>query len=320
MGDSDRPTEGRDLDDLREMIPRRKLLGSAAVVSIGGILISQSGSDQERDTKQLAQAETRFVDVARLINNEAIANPRASAGLHDEISRAVESVTAVLDQYSSDSPQTEQRVTALRTAIAYYNTLLPALDAGATLLGRVAGSERNVLDHSQPLEYDPGTAFDLGTFEESITRLAEEEQPPEAVTSKGRKLVPNQQRVVDALRSQRTVFDQHLTAQQTYLDTATTIEAGVRAHEQSEFELARTKLSTARDALSAGRPQIDATYSLSYDGLSLNQYATLLDLRREGVSKLLSVCDGSLSEQQRREGANTALNHFFEAHHIVRSR
>jgi len=63
--------------------------------------------------------------------------------------------------------------------------------------------------------------------------------------------------------------------------------------------------------------ELNSPNRLSNTGLSIDQYATLLGLRREGVSKLLSVCDESVPEQERRTMANTALNHFFEARQIV---
>jgi hypothetical protein len=113
------------------------------------------------------------------------------------------------------------------------------------------------------------------------------------------------------------VFDRHLTAQQTYLDTAMTIESGIRAYEQSQYDAAQSKLSQARESLSEGIPRTEVSYRLSHAGLSLDQHTTLLDLRREGVSKLLDVCDESVSEQERRAVANTALNYFFEARQVI---
>ena len=186
-----------------------------------------------------------------------------------------------------------------------------------TLLTQVADSELEVLRHKRSLGYDPVTAFELRSFEESITRLAQSKKDPETVTSEGRTLVPKQSQVIDSLRVQRDVFDRHLTAHQTYFDTAIMIESGIRAYEQSQYNTAQSELSRARESLSTGIPQIEVSYRLSNAGLSINQYATLLNLRREGVSKLLSVCDESVSEKERRTVANTALNHFFEARQVI---
>lgn len=317
MEESDRSTEGIDFEGLRDQIARRKLLLSAVAISGGSVLITQSNSTQKEETNHLAKAETQLVEAAGLINNADLVNPRENSILHDEISRAVESVTNILDQISSDGPQAEQRVSGLNTAIEYYNTLKRTFNVGTTLLTQVADSELDVLNHKRTLEYDPITEFDLDTLEESITRLTQVEKGSEAITSKGRKLVPDQQRVIDSLRAQRDVFDQHLTAQQTYLDTATAIEAGIRAHEQSQFDTARSKLTEVRESLSTGIPETELSYRLSNVGLSLDQYATVLSLRREGVSKLISICEESVPEQQSRAVANTALDQFFKARRVV---
>jgi len=315
--DPDRSTDGFDLEELREEVARRKLLLGVAVLGGGSLLITQSDSTQKEDTDELAQAETRLVDVAGQIHDADLANPREASFLHNEITQAVKSVTDALDQYDPGGPQTEQRVASFNAAIDYYNTLAMTLKTGTTLLSQVAESELEVLRHKRSLGYEPVTAFDLGSFEESIARLSQSKKDPETVTSNGRKLVPDQSQVIDSLRIQRDVFGRHLTAQQTYLDTAMTIESGIRAHEQSRYDTARSKLSQAREMLSSGIPRTELSYRLSNAGLSLEQYATLLDLRREGVSKLLSVCDESIPEKERRTVANIALNHFFQARQIV---
>lgn len=317
MVDSDRSTEGFDLEDLREEVARRKLLLGVAVLGGGSLLITQSDSKQKEDTDELDQAETRLVDVSGQVNDVDLANPREASFLHNEITQAVKSVTDALDQHDPGGPKTEQRAAALYAAIDYYNTLARTLNTGTTLLSQVADSELEVLRHKRSLGYEPVTAFDLGSFEESIRGLTRSKKDPETVTSNGRKLVPNQSQVIDSLRVQHDVFDRHLTAQQTYFDTAMTIKSGIRAHEQSQYDTARSKLSQARETLSSGIPRTELSYRLSNAGLSLEQYATLLDLRREGVSKLLSVCDESIPEGERRTVANTALNHFFEARKTV---
>lgn len=317
MEDPDRSTGGFDLEDLREHIARRKLLWGVAALGGGSILITQSDPTQKEDTDKLDQAETRLVDVAGQIHDADLANPREASFLHNEITQAVKSVTDALDQHDPGGPHTDQRVAALNAAVDYYNTLARTFNTGTTLLSQVADSELEVLRHKRSLGYEPVTAFDLGSFGESITRLSQSKKDPETVTSNGRKLVPNQSQVINSLRVQRDVFDRHLTAQQTYLDTAMTIEPGIRAHEQSQYDTARSKLSQARETLSSGIPRTELSYRLSNAGLSLEQYATLLGLRREGVSKLLSVCDESIPEKERRTVANTALNHFFEARQIV---
>jgi len=317
VGDSDRSTDGFDLEDFREEVARRKLLLGVAVLGGGSLLITQSDSTQKEDTDELAQAETQLVDVAERVKETDLANPREASFLHNEITQAVKPVTDTLDQHDSSGPQTEERASALNAAIDYYNTLASTLNTGITLLSQVAESELEVLRHKRSLGYEPVTAFDLGSFEESTTRLSQSKKDPETVTSDGRKLVPDQSQVTDSLRVQRDVFDRHLTAQQTYLDTAITIESGIRAYEQSQYDTAQSKLSQAHESLSAGIPRTEVFYRLSNAGLSLDQYVTLLGLRREGVSKLLDVCDESVPEQERRTVANTALKSFFEARQVV---
>ena len=317
MADPDRSTDGFDLEDLREHIARRKLLWGVAALGGGSILITQSDSTDKEDTDELAQAETQLVELAGLVNDADLENPREASFLHNEITQAVKSVTDTLGQHDSGGPQTEQRLSALNVAIDYYNTLERTLNTGMTLLTQVADSELEVLHHKRSVGYDPVTAFDLGSFGESITRLIRSKKDTETVTSEGQTLVPNQSQVIDSLRVQRDVFDRHLTAQQTYLDTAITIESGIRAYEQSQYDTAQSKLSQARGSLSAGIPRTEFPYRLSNTGLSIGQYATLLGLRREGVSKLLSVCDESVPEQERRTVANSAVNHFFEARQVV---
>jgi len=319
VGDSDRSTDGFDLEGLHEHIDRRELLSGLGMAVVGGglMLVIQLDSTQKEDTDEVTQAETQLVDLAGQVNEANLDDPRESSFLHNKITQVVKLVTDTLDQHDSGGPQTEQRLSALNTAIDYYNTLAETLNTGITLLTQVADSEVEVLYHKRSLGYDPVTAFDLGSFEESITRLAQSKKDPETVTSEGRTLVPNQSQVIDSLRVQRDVFDQHLTAQQTYLDTAMTIESGIRAYEQSQYDTAQSKLSQARESLSAEISQTEVSYRLSSAGLSIDQYTTLLDLRRRGVSKLLGVCDESVSKQERRTVANTALNHFFEARQII---
>lgn len=317
MEDSDRSTDGFDFEDLREQIVRRKLLLSAVAVGGGSIFFTQSESTQQEDADDLAQAESQFIEIAGRINGADLIDPQETSLLYDEITHTVRSVTDILDQYNSEEPQAEQRIAALSAAVEYYDTLVTTLDEGFTLLTQVVDSEIEVLNHKRNLEYDPVAASDIERFEESIVQLSQVETSSEPVSEDGTKLVPNLDQVIESLRAQHDLFDRHLIAQQTYLNTAKSIESGIRAFEQSKFDTARTKLNEAHESFSAGTPQTGASYRLSNAGLALDEYVTLLDLRREGVSKLIDVCDDSVPEQQRRAVANTALDHFFEARRVV---
>lgn len=218
-----------------------------------------------------------------------------------------------------EDSKTEHRISALEAATEYYSELVTVLDTATNLWARVSNAEAAVLNHEGTLEYNPATEFDTTPLNESITRLSTNENEQGGVNSQGRKLVPNQEQVLNSLRSQRDIYEQHITAQQTYVDTATTIEAGIRAYEKSRFDAARSKLTDTRNLLTAGMPSAKYhPYRLHQTGLSLEQYASLLTLRREGVKKLLNVCEPSLPAQQRRSASNEALDIFFEARQVVR--
>ena len=317
MEGSDPSTEGLNYEDIRDQIARRKLLLGAAALGGGSILIAQADSTQSDGENHLAQAENRLVKVAELINSTDLADPRQSPKLYNEISKVVSSVNNILNQHISDKAQAKQKVSALRTATDYYNTLATTLNTGTTLLVNVADSERNVLYQKGSLKYNPITEFDSGEFKESIDKLTQNRKDADVVTYESRKLVPNQQQVIDSLSIQCDVFNRHLTAQQSYLDTAKAIEAGIRAQEKLQFDTAQSKLTEARESLNAGIPKTEVSYRLSTAGLSLDEYATLLTLRQEGVTKLLNVCEESVPEHQRRAVTNTALDHFFEARRLV---
>ena len=313
MGDSDCADEGLTLEELRERISRRKLVAIAIGLVGGGSLLT----GQPDEDKHLTRAEDRLAELATRINDADVVNPQQSWRLHDDVTTAVETVNEALRQDSSADSETKRRIAALTAAVDYYTVLGNALGTATHLLTQLAESEFDVLNHEGALEYDPAAEFDTVAFRESIARLSKAEKEPAAVTARDQKLVPVQHRVVDSLRSQRDVYELHITAQQTSLDTAAAIEAGMRALEQSRFDRARSMLTKARNSLTAGIPTTNHRYRLFASGLSLDQYATLLTLRREGVAKLLDGCEPSLPAQQRRFIADEAVDHFFEARRIV---
>ena len=317
MEDSDRSTGGFDFEELRERIARRKfLIGGTALV--GGLAFTnQSDTNRSKSEERLTQAEDRLAELAVTINDADLVDPRQSLQLNNDVTQVIKSVDDSLNQDLPEDPEIEQRVSALVAASEYYGTLAKTLDVAASLLTQIADLELIVLNHEGELGYDPATDFDTLAFNKSVKQLSKAEKNPDAVTSRDRKLVPEQQQVLDDLRSQRNIFESHLTAQKIYLDTAAAIEAGIRAHEKSRFDIARSALTDARKSLSSGIPNTDARYRLSSVGLSLDQYERLLRLRQKGVSKLLSVCNDSVPVQQRRSVANDALDRFFEARQIV---
>lgn len=313
MGDSDHADERLTLEALCERIDRRTLI-AIAIAGIGGgsLLTSQPDGDEH-----LTQAEDQLAELARRINDVDVVNPQQSGMLHDDVTMAVETVNEALRQDSSADSETKRRIAALTAAVDYYTELGSALNTATNLLTQLAESEFDVLNHQGTLGYDPAAKFDTVAFRESTARLSKAEKEPAAVTARDQKLVPDQHRVVDSLRSQRDVYELHITTQQTYLDTGTAIEAGMRALEQSRFDRARSLLTEVRDSLTTGIPTTNHRYRLFASGLSLDQYATLLTLRREGVTKLLNGCDPSLPVQQRQVVSDEAVDLFFEARRVV---
>ena len=314
MGHSDSPDERFDLKELREWISRRKLLIGAATVGGGLLLTSQPDSDEH-----LTRAEDRLGELATTIDAADVVDPQQSWRLSDAVTEAVASVNDALDRDLGDDRETKDRLATINAATAYYINLGNTLDTATNLLTRIATSERTVLEHEGTLGYDPVAEFDTIAFEESIARLSKAENELTLGTAGENSLIPDQQRVVDALRAQRDVYNLHITAQQTYLDTATMIEAGTRAQERSHFDKARSILTEAQESLTAGIPTAKYRYRLSGAGLSLEQYATLLTLRREGVTKLLSGCEPSLPVHQRRAVSDEAIDRFFESRRVVTS-
>lgn len=315
MGHSDSPDERFDLKELREWISRRKLLIGAATVGGGLLLTSQPDSDEH-----LTRAEDRLGELATTIDAADVVDPQQSWRLSDAVTEAVASVNDALDRDLEEDRETKERLAAINAATEYYINLGNTLDTATNLLTRIATSERVVLKHEGTLGYDPASEFDTSAFEETIARLSKAEKEPAIVTVGEGSLIPDQQQVVDALRAQRDVYKLHITAQQAYLDTATTIEAGTRALERSRFDGARSILIEAQESLTAGIPTAKYPYRLFSTGLSLEQYVTLLTLRREGVTKLFSGCEPSLPVQQRRAVSDEAVALFFEARRVVTDR
>lgn len=316
VGDSDCTDEGLTLEELRERISRRKLV-AIAIGLVGGRSLLTGQPDRD---EHLTRGEDRLAELATRINDVDVVNPQQSWRLHDDVTTAVETVNETLRQESSADSETKRRIVALTAAVDYYTELGGTLGTATNLLTQLAESEIDVLNHEEALEYVPAAEFDTVAFRESIARLSKAEKESAAVTARGQKLVPDQHRVIDALRSQRDVYELHITTQQTYLDTGTAIEAGMRALEQSHFDRARPVLTEVRDSLTSGTPTTNYRYRLFASGLSLDQYATLLALRRKGVTKLLNGCAPSLSVQQRQAVSNEAVDLFFEARRVVTRR
>jgi hypothetical protein len=255
--------------------------------------------------------------VATTLSETDVADPYSSWGLRNEIETALNSVNQVLSEDFPDEPEIQQRLSALRAATEYYSTLLTSLTAADSLFGSVSDSGPNVLKQTGELDYDPASKLDSSSFEQSIGQLAAAEKAPSEVTSEGRTLVPDQQAVLDALRTQREIFDRHIRAQQSYLDSATPIEAGVRAYEQSRFADARANLADAQEALLTDISGTGGAYQLSNNGLTLDQYRELFSLRQNGVAQLLDASKESVPKDERQSAVNSAINTFFEARSLV---
>ncbi len=310
----------RDLDseDIRGELTRRRLLYGGAAVVVGRVVLSgQSDEDQPSIEEQLTTAETQFASTATTIDDTDVTDPQSIWKLRDEVDTAVDTVAPILNQDFPNDPEIEQRVSSLRTAKEYYSIFLMSLAEAESTYRAIDNTEIDVLNHGVDTDLNPRRELETTSFEQSITQLADAEREPREITSQGRTLVPNQQAVVSSLLTQREVFERYIRAQQSYLDSATAIEAGVRAFEQSRFDDAQANLLDARDSLLISIFESGRSYRLSTMGLTLDQYEELFRLREEGVSELLAATKESVSESEQRSVANTALNKFFEARDLL---
>lgn len=321
MDDLNRLFEDVDTEEILDGITRRQLVvGGGAVtgaVGAGSVLFGQDGDTEPTPADRLTTAETRFTGVATTLTETDVVDPYSSWGLRNEIETALNSVNQILSEDFPDEPEIQQRLSALRTATEYYSTLLTSLTAADSLFGSVSDSEPDVLKQTRELEYDPASELDSSSFEQSIGQLAAAEKAPSEVTSEDRTLVPDQQAVLDALRTQREILDRHIRAQQSYVDSATPIEAGVRAYEQSRFADARANLADAQEALLTDISGTSGAYQLSDNGLTLDQYRELFTLRQDGVAQLLDASQESVPEDERQSAVNSALNTFFKARNLI---
>ncbi|TKX87613.1 hypothetical protein EXE43_02105 [Halorubrum sp. SS5] len=321
MGDRDRTPANTDEADIHDGVTRRHLIvGGVAVtgaIGVGSGLLGQDEDIEPTPADRLTTAETQFTGVATTLTETDVANPHSSWDLRNKIETALNSVNQILSEDFPDEPEIQQRINALRTTTEYYSTLVTSLTAADSLFGSVSDSEPNVLKQTGDLNYDPASKLDSSSFEQSLGQLATAEKAPSEVTSEGRTLVPDQQAVLDALRTQREIFDRHIRAQQSYLDSATPIEVGVRAHEQSRFADARANLTVAQEALLPNISGTSGAYLLSNHGLTLDQYREVFSLRQDGVAQLLDAIQETVPEDERQSAVNSALNAFFEARNLL---
>jgi hypothetical protein len=315
VADADDPDDGRGLDGFLENMGRREVLAALGLTGVIGVSVGQSDS-----SKHLTEAENRFADLAAAINEADLVAPRTSERLTTQIVAARETAEDALAQSSEGDSETEQRRAALRAATDYYARLARTLDRANDLREALAGTEPVVLYHDGSVKFDPANDFETTDLGAAITTLADAAKDTDDVTPRDRRLLPDQQYVVDSLTHQRAILDRHIAAQQAYLDSATSIEAGVRAYEQSNFEAARTALTTARESLVDGTPETDHHYRLRSDSLSLGQYATLLSRRHKAVTRLLDVADAAVPVRERQSAADEALDLLFEARQMVTER
>lgn len=163
MKDQNRRSEWFDLEDFRDQLTRRRLVLTTAVLGGGWIFATNSTSEDH-----LTQAEDRFVDLARTLNDADLADPQQSSVHYDTATDAIKLVTGILEQDLPDNSQTEQRISALNAAIGYYRQLADLLDAATSLRLEIVDSEFAVLNHDGALEYEPENAFDTDSFGNSI--------------------------------------------------------------------------------------------------------------------------------------------------------
>ena len=317
MDDLNGVFEDIDAEDIGEQITRRRLLIGGGAIGGGSLLLGQDRETEPTPEDQLTSAETRFATVATTLNEADAADPNSSWDLQNEVEAGLNAVNQILSEGFPDDPKIEQRLSALRTATTYYSTLLTSLAAADSLYISVGDSELEVLNHTGQLDYSPTSKLDTASFGQSIAQLADAEKSPSEVTSEGRTLLPDQQAVLESLRTQREVFDRHIRAQQSFLDSATTIEAGIRAYEQSRFDDAEAILADAHETLLSDISGTDGDYQLSKMGLTLGQYSKVFSLRQDGVAKVLEASRGSTSEEKRQSAINSALNTFFEARNLI---
>lgn len=315
MGDDADQDGEHEFEEILESVGRREVLVGVVVAS--GVLVSVTQSD---DTDHLTQAEDQLTQLAKEINNADLVAPLQSKRLSKQISETLNTANDALAQPAQDDPEREQRRAAIEAAIDYYTRLAETLETANDLRRRIAGSERGVLYHEDIVASDPAADFDTAKLDESITRLSNAQETPDENAGRDQKLVPDQQRIVSSLETQRKVLNVHLTVQQVILDSTTAIRAGIRAHEQSRFDASRAALAQAQEALSDEIPESIHQYRLSVSGLSLDEYATLLARRREAVEKLRNVADASVPVKKRRATTDQAINLLFEARKLVVSR
>lgn len=317
MNDLNRLFEDIDMEDIGEQITRRRLLVGGAAIGGVSLLLGQDRETEPAPEDRLTTAETTFTTVATTLKEADIADPNSSWDLHDEVEVGLNTVNRILSEDFPDDPKIKQRLRALRTATEYYSTLLTSLAATGSLYISVRNSELEVLNHTGELDYNPTSELDTASLKQSIAQLADAEKSPSEVTSEGRTLVLDQQAVLESLHTQRKVFDRHIRAQQSFLHSATAIEAGIRAYEQSRFDDAEANLVDAQDALLPDISGIDEVYQLSRMGLTLDQYSELFSLRQDGVAQVLDASRESISEDERQSAINSALNTFFESRNLI---
>lgn len=314
VDEQDRSDDESDIDTVREAVGRRELLGGAAALIIGTAYVIN-----ERDYTELDQAEAHFIELSNTIDSRDLADPLNVLELHREVTGTVESVNEKLAEVDPDRPEIHQRLSMLETVRNYYSALADVLVISKSLQREIDDIESSVLDDEGPFETSLSNDVDLSSLNRSISELSAIDLEARSGTSDDSDLVPNPQGVRGSLRTQHEIFDQHITALQIYLDTGSPIEAGIRAHEKTHFDIARSILIDARETLSAGIPT-KVRYRVSPSSLSLEQYVQILQYRRDGVMKALSASRESTPVDQRRTKLNNALDSFFEARGIVVNR
>lgn len=313
MSDTNRKWTRDDFSSVSDVVSRRQLLIGGTVLGGGAIGMCLVFSSKSEEVEQLRAVEDQLVSTARRFETTDVSNPLETGWLHHTTSMAVGAVATLPTEELPDDPQIEQRVNAVITAAEYYNQVAETLDSGLEVSSQLKRSEETIVNHTSDDIDTSVEDIETDGFRNSISNLAENDIDSEPTAPTGDPLIPDQEQVVTDLRAQQAVLESHLTAHQSYLESSLGIPPATRALEESNYETAQSSLRDVKETLIAGQPSIETTYGVKPNGLTLENYISIFELRRLGVEKLITVSKKEVSEEQREENFNEAIELFLEA-------